>query len=171
MLRPRRDAATPRPNTEQVPPRASCRAGAAPPTPTPPPKPHWFLFPLLFHTSIFISVFFYPSTLVAITTALPCSPPGPFTSFPFSHPSLPFPSLCSWRPPRIPSSRPIPVLPAGVWHWGRTGPTGGDSPPSLRASAELSPIWGALGDSAGGPISLCSSAHRPSPLEWCPWEH
>lgn len=170
MLRPRRDAATPRPNTEQVPPRAFCSTGAAPPSS--PRHAIAFFFPFFF-TLLFLfrGFFFPPSTLVAIPTALPCSPLGPFTSFPFSHPSPPLPSLCSWRPPCIPSSRPIPVLPAGAWHWGRTGLTAGDSPPPLRASAELSQIRGALGDSVGGPISLCSSVHRASPLEWCPWEH
>lgn len=57
MLRPRRDAATPRPNTEQVPPRASCRAGAAPPTPTPPRRPIGFFFPSFF-TLLFLFRFF-----------------------------------------------------------------------------------------------------------------
>lgn len=65
MLRPRRDAATPRPNREQVPPRASCRAGAAPPTPTPPPDA-----PLVSFSPPFSHFYFYFGFFLSLH---PCS--------------------------------------------------------------------------------------------------
>lgn len=116
--------------------------------------------PLLYFSLPFPRFYFYfffffpPSILAAITAALPCSPLGPF---PFSHPSPPFPSLCSPSQcsQQVPGTGEGQALPEG------------DIPSPLRVSQ----IWGALGDSAVGPVSLCSSTHRASPPERCPWEH
>lgn len=88
MLRPRRDAATPRPNTEQVPPRASCRAGAAPSPPLP-RHPIGFFFPSFF-TLLFLFRFFFPPPPLQPSPAL-CPAPrwGPSPPFPSPIPLLP----------------------------------------------------------------------------------
>lgn len=148
-----------------MPPRTSCRAGAAPP---PRLTPHWFLFPLLFHAFIFISGFFFfsffsPSTLAAISTALPCSPLGPFTSSPLlpSLSSLPFSLQLEAAPhPFIPAH---PSAPSRCLALGKARPYWRGHSPTPSAHLQSCPKFGGPLVMARGVPSLfaapCTAPH------------